>query len=57
MMGHIDLEIIRCLQNNARIQWKQIGEIINVMMKDYKHTKFQEFIQQRDENGSLPFAL
>ncbi|MWC30237.1 Lrp/AsnC family transcriptional regulator [Paenibacillus sp. MMS18-CY102] len=89
MIDHIDWEIMRCLQTNARMQWKQIGEIVHmsgvavanriqrleeakiiegytvrlnekllgniycvfitVMMKDYKHTKFQAFIQQRDE--------
>ncbi|EFM11125.1 transcriptional regulator, AsnC family [Paenibacillus curdlanolyticus YK9] len=89
MVDHIDLEIIRCLQSNARMQWKQIGEAVHmsgvavanriqrledtgviegytvrlnekmlgniycvfvtVMMKDYQHTKFQAFIQQRDE--------
>jgi Lrp/AsnC family leucine-responsive transcriptional regulator len=83
------MEIIRCLQNNSRIQWKQIGEIVHlsgvsvanriqrleelgviegytvrlnekllgnifcifiiVMIKDYRHTKFQEFIQEHDE--------
>ncbi|CAH1199232.1 hypothetical protein PAECIP111893_01271 [Paenibacillus plantiphilus] len=89
MLDHIDMEIIRCLQNNSRMQWKQIGEIVHmsgvavanriqrleelgviegytvrlnekllgnifcifviVMIKDYKHTKFQEFIQEHDE--------
>lgn len=89
MIDHIDMEIIRCLRQNSRIQWKQIGEIVHmsgaavanriqrleelgiiegysvrinetlmgnslcvfvtVMMKDYKHTKFQEFIQGREE--------
>jgi Lrp/AsnC family leucine-responsive transcriptional regulator len=89
VIDRIDMEIIRCLQNNSRIQWKQIGEIVHmsgvavanriqrleeigviegytvrlnekllgnifcifiiVMIKDYKHTKFQEFIQEHDE--------
>ncbi|MBD8498014.1 Lrp/AsnC family transcriptional regulator [Paenibacillus sp. SC116] len=88
MLDHIDMEIIRCLQTNSRMQWKQIGEVVHmsgvavanriqrleemgviegftirvneklmgsaycvfiiVMMKDYRHTSFQEFIQQRD---------
>jgi Lrp/AsnC family transcriptional regulator, leucine-responsive regulatory protein len=89
VIDRIDMEIIRCLQNNSRIQWKQIGEIVHmsvvavanriqrleeigviegytvrvnekllgniycifiiVMIKDYRHTKFQEFIQEHDE--------
>jgi Lrp/AsnC family leucine-responsive transcriptional regulator len=89
LIDRIDMEIIRCLQNNSRIQWKQIGEIVHlsgvsvanriqrleelgviegytvrlnekllgnifcifiiVMIKDYRHTKFQEFIQEHDE--------
>lgn len=89
MLDQIDMEIIRCLQNNSRMQWKQIGEIVHmsgvavanriqrmeelgviegytvrlnekllgnifcifviVMIKDYKHTKFQDFIQEHDE--------
>lgn len=89
MLDHIDMEIIRCLQNNSRMQWKQIGEIVHmsgvavanriqrleemgviegytvrlneklmgniycifitVLIKDYQHAKFQQFIQERDE--------
>lgn len=89
MLDHIDLEIIRCLRDNARMQWKRIGEIVHmsgvavakriqrleelgviegytvrvneqklgnqfcafitVIMKDYQHTKFQQFIQTREE--------
>lgn len=89
MLDHVDLEIIRCLRQNARLQWKQIGEVVHmsgaavanriqrledlgviqgytarvnetlmgnglcvfitVMMKDYKHTAFQQFIQGREE--------
>ncbi|MEW9699505.1 Lrp/AsnC family transcriptional regulator [Paenibacillus sp. SI8] len=89
MIDHIDMEILRCLQTNSRLQWKQIGEIVHmsgvavanrigrleelgviegytvrlnekllgntfcifvtVMIRDYKHTKFQAFIQERDE--------
>ncbi|MCR2806697.1 Lrp/AsnC family transcriptional regulator [Paenibacillus soyae] len=89
MIDHIDLAIIRLLRENARAQWKQIGESIHmtgaavanriqrleelgiiegytvrvnegrignglcvfvtVMMKDYKHTKFQEFIKGAEE--------
>lgn len=30
MIDHINLEIIRCLQNNSRMQWKQIGEIVHM---------------------------
>lgn len=85
MIDHIDLAIIRILRENARVQWKQIGEqihmtgaavanriqrleelgiiegytvkvnesrignglcvFVTVMMKDYKHTKFQEFMK------------
>ncbi|GKU78892.1 Lrp/AsnC family transcriptional regulator [Paenibacillus sp. L3-i20] len=89
MIDHIDLEIIKLLRENARLQWKQIGENVHmsgaavanriqrledlgviegytvkinekkmgniysafviVMIKDYQHTKFQEFIKGRDE--------
>jgi Lrp/AsnC family leucine-responsive transcriptional regulator len=89
MIDHIDMEIIRCLQSNSRMQWKQIGQLVHlsgvavsnriqrleeigviegytvrlnekllgniycifiiVNMKDYRHKKFQEFIQERDE--------
>ncbi|QYR24325.1 Lrp/AsnC family transcriptional regulator [Paenibacillus sp. sptzw28] len=89
MIDHIDMKIIRCLQGNSRIQWKQIGEIVHmsgaavanriqrledlgviegftvklnekllgniycvfiiVMIKDYQHTKFQDFIKEREE--------
>ncbi|USK33141.1 Lrp/AsnC family transcriptional regulator [Bacillus sp. F19] len=89
MIDHIDMEIIRCLQSNSRMQWKQIGQLVHlsgvavsnriqrleeigviegytvrlngkllgniycifiiVKMKDYRHKKFQEFIQERDE--------
>ncbi|MFD0589875.1 Lrp/AsnC family transcriptional regulator [Paenibacillus sp. GCM10027627] len=89
MIDHIDLEIISLLRQNARMQWKQIGEVVHmtgaavanriqrledfgiiegysvkidekkigniytafviVMMKDYQHTKFQEFIKEREE--------
>ncbi|MDN4070910.1 Lrp/AsnC family transcriptional regulator [Paenibacillus sp. FSL R5-0407] len=89
MIDHIDMEIVRCLQKNSRMQWKQIGEIVHmsgvavskriqrleemgviegytvklneklmgntycifitVLMKDYKHTKFEQFIMERDE--------
>ncbi|WP_276353078.1 Lrp/AsnC family transcriptional regulator [Cohnella caldifontis] len=89
VIDHIDMEIIRCLRNNSRLQWKQIGEIVHmsgvavanriqrleklgviegytvrlnekllgniycvfvtVMIKDYKHTKFQQFIREHDE--------
>jgi Lrp/AsnC family transcriptional regulator, leucine-responsive regulatory protein len=89
LIDHIDMEIIRCLQNNSRMQWKQIGELVHmsgvavanriqrleeigviegytvrvnekllgniycvfitVIIKDYRHTKFQEFIQEHDE--------
>lgn len=89
MLDHIDHEIIRCLRDNARMQWKQIGEIVHmsgvavakriqrleelgviegytvqvneqklgnrfcayitVVMKDYQHSKFQRFIQTREE--------
>jgi Lrp/AsnC family leucine-responsive transcriptional regulator len=89
LIDHTDMEIIRCLQGNARLQWKQIGEIVHlsgvavanriqrledmgviegytirinekllgniycifviVSMKDYQHTKFGEFIRERDE--------
>jgi len=88
-LDHIDLEIIRRLQDNSRVQLKQIGEAVHmtgaavtnrirrledrgvierytvkvnerllgnglcvfviVMMKDYAHTKFQTFIQEREE--------
>jgi Lrp/AsnC family leucine-responsive transcriptional regulator len=30
MIDAIDIEIIRCLQSNSRIQWKQIGEQIHM---------------------------
>ncbi|MBW7476446.1 Lrp/AsnC family transcriptional regulator [Paenibacillus oenotherae] len=89
MLDDIDRTIISCLQSNARMQWKQIGEkihmsgpavanriqrleeagviegytvklneklvgnvhciFITVAIKDYKHTKFQQFIQTREE--------
>lgn len=89
MLDDIDRQILRLLQENARLQWKQIGEqvhmsapavanrirrledlgviekytvkvndrligdticvYITVMMKDYAHTKFKEFIRTREE--------
>jgi Lrp/AsnC family leucine-responsive transcriptional regulator len=89
MIDATDMRIISLLQNNARLQWKQIGEdvhmsgpavanriqrledmgviegytvklnelllgnkqciFITVMMKDYGHTKFKEFILTREE--------
>lgn len=89
VVDHIDMEIIRCLQKNSRMQWKQIGEVVHmsgvavanriqrleemgviegytvrlneklmgniycifitVLIKDYQHAKFQQFIQERDE--------
>lgn len=89
MLDHVDFQIIRLLQKNARMQYKQIGELVHmsapavanrihrleelgvieaftvkvdekkmgnpycvfitVMMKNYQHTKFKEFIQSRDE--------
>lgn len=89
MIDHIDKQIIQQLQDNSRIQLKQIGEAVHmtgaavtnrirrledlgviesytvkvnerllgniycvfvtVAMKDYKHTKFQSFIQEREE--------
>jgi Transcriptional regulators len=89
MIDHIDMEILRYLQNNSRAQWKQIGEAVHmsgvavanrvkrleeigviegytvrlneqklgnaycvfilVIMKEYQHTKFQQFIQEQEE--------
>lgn len=89
LIDETDLAIIRMLQDNSRLQWKQIGEQIHmsgvavanrvarleelgiiegytvkvnerllgnslccfvlVMIKDYKHTKFQEFVGQKEE--------
>ncbi|MCM3782396.1 AsnC family transcriptional regulator [Neobacillus mesonae] len=30
MIDHIDMEIINCLKNNSRMQWKQIGEMVHM---------------------------
>ncbi|MBP1081478.1 Lrp/AsnC family transcriptional regulator [Bacillus capparidis] len=30
MIDHIDMEIIRCLQSNSRMQWKQIGQLVHL---------------------------
>lgn len=30
MIDQIDLEIIHCLKNNSRLQWKQIGEMVHM---------------------------
>lgn len=89
MLDSIDMEIIRLLRGNARLQWKQIGErvhmsapavanriqrmedqgiiegftvklnerlignavcvFITVMMRNYNHDKFQDYIRTRDE--------
>jgi len=89
VLDEIDLQIIRCLRENSRMQWKQIGEIVHmsgvavakriqrleelgvierytvevnerklgnrfcafitVVMKDWQHTKFQQFIRTREE--------
>lgn len=89
MLDDVDRKIIRLLQENARLQWKQIGEqvhmsapavanrirrleqlgviegftvkvndrllgdticvFVTVMMKDYAHTKFKQFIRTREE--------
>ena len=89
MLDDIDLAILAMLKENARLQWKQIGEripmsgpavanriqrleelgvieaytvklnerllgngqcvFVTVQMKDYGHTKFQEFIRTSEE--------
>ena len=89
MIDSVDRTIIKLLQQNARIQWKDIGEVIHmsgpavanrvkkmedegiiegysarvneqllgnhqcifitVMIKEYRHSKFTEFIHTRNE--------
>lgn len=89
MLDHVDYQIIKLLEQNSRLQWKQISEqihmtapavanrikrleelgviegytvklnerllgnaycvFITVVIKNYNHTKFKEFIQTREE--------